>query len=148
MARRCQGYVPGTTARAQLLDRAWWYGFKFWNCTELCDYGQVIWPLCTSISFFFPFSNFLLSIFFIYISNAIAKVPHTFTPPAPLPYPPTPTSWPWRSPVLGHIKFARPRSLSFQWWLTRPFSAIYAARDKMLWGYWLVHIVVPPISHL
>jgi hypothetical protein len=28
--------------------------------------------------------------------------------PALLPYPTTPTSWPWRSPVLGHIKFARP----------------------------------------
>jgi hypothetical protein len=27
-----------------------------------------------------------------------------------LPYPPTPASWPWRSPVLGHIKFARPRA--------------------------------------
>jgi hypothetical protein len=25
-----------------------------------------------------------------------------------LPYPPTPTSWPWRSPVLGHIKFTVP----------------------------------------
>jgi hypothetical protein len=29
--------------------------------------------------------------------------------PTLLPYPPTSTSWPWRSPVLGHIKFARPR---------------------------------------
>jgi hypothetical protein len=27
-----------------------------------------------------------------------------------LPYPPTPNSWFWCSPVLGHIKFARPRS--------------------------------------
>jgi hypothetical protein len=33
---------------------------------------------------------------------------------APLPYPPTPTFWPWRSPVLGHIKFASPMGLSFQ----------------------------------
>ena len=31
-----------------------------------------------------------------------------------LPYPPTQTSWPWHSPVLGHIKFARPGGLSFQ----------------------------------
>jgi hypothetical protein len=45
---------------------------------------------------------FLLGIYFIYISNAIPKVPHTFS--HPLPYPPTPTSWPWRSPVLRHIK--------------------------------------------
>jgi hypothetical protein len=47
--------------------------------------------------------------------------------PSPLlPYPPTPTSWPWHSPVLRHIKFARPMDLSFE--------------------YWLVHIVVPPIG--
>ena len=28
--------------------------------------------------------------------------------------PHAPTSWPWRSPVLRHIKFARPMGLSFQ----------------------------------
>jgi hypothetical protein len=27
-----------------------------------------------------------------------------------LPNPPTPASWPWHSPVLGHIIFARPRT--------------------------------------
>jgi hypothetical protein len=46
-----------------------------------------------------------------------------------LPYPPTSTSWPWCSPVLGHIKFARPMGLSFHWWPTRPSSDKYAARD-------------------
>jgi hypothetical protein len=50
--------------------------------------------------------------------------------PALLPYPLTPTSWPWCSPVLRHIKFARPRGLSSQWWPTKPSSAIYAARDR------------------
>ena len=34
--------------------------------------------------------------------------------PSLLPYPPTPASWPWHSPVLGHIKFAIPRGLSSQ----------------------------------
>ena len=33
--------------------------------------------------------------------------------PPSLPYPPTPTFWPWRSLVLRHIKFARPMGLSF-----------------------------------
>jgi hypothetical protein len=34
-----------------------------------------------------------------------------YTLPHPLlPNPPTPTSWPWRSPVLGHIIFARSRA--------------------------------------
>jgi hypothetical protein len=35
-------------------------------------------------------------------------------PPPLLPYSPTPTSWPWHSPVLGHIKFAIPIGLFFQ----------------------------------
>jgi hypothetical protein len=46
------------------------------------------------------------------------------------PYTPTPTSWPWHSPVLRHIKFAQPMCLSFHWWLTRPSSNSYAARDS------------------
>ena len=33
-----------------------------------------------------------------------------YPPPALLPYLPTPTSWPWHSPVLGHIIFTRPRA--------------------------------------
>jgi hypothetical protein len=74
---------------------------------------------------FFP--QFLLDIFLIYISNTIPKV-------SPLPYPPTPTSWPWRSPILGNIKFARPRGLSSQWWPTRPTSDTYAARDTISGG--------------
>ena len=61
-------------------------------------------------------------------------------------YPSTPASWPWHSPILGHIKFAIPRGLSSQWWPTRPSSATYAARDMSSGGYWLVHIVVPPIG--
>jgi hypothetical protein len=43
--------------------------------------------------------------------------------------PPTPTSWPWHSPVLRHIEFVRPMGLSFHWWQTRPSSDSYAARD-------------------
>jgi hypothetical protein len=85
-------------------------------------------------------SLFLLGIYFIYIYNAIPKVPH------PLPHPPTPTSLPWRSPVLRQIKFAQPMGLSFQWWPTRPSSDSYAARDKSSGSYWVVHIVVPPIG--
>jgi hypothetical protein len=51
--------------------------------------------------FFLSFLFFLLDIFFIYISNAILKVPYILTPPC---------SWPWHSPLLGHIIFARPRA--------------------------------------
>jgi hypothetical protein len=56
-------------------------------------------------------------------------------PPTPLPYPPTPTSWPWHSPVLRHIKFASPMGLSFHWWLTRPSSDTYVARDTSSGGW-------------
>ena len=31
-------------------------------------------------------------------------------------------------------------------WPTRPSSDTYAARDMSFGGYWLVHIVVPPIG--
>jgi hypothetical protein len=98
-------------------------------------------------SFFFLFIfPFLLGIYLIYISNAIPKVPHTHPPL--LPYPPTPPFWSWRSPVLGHIKFACPMGLSFQWWPTRPSFDTYAAYQfsiqspstisKHLWD-WLCH---------
>jgi hypothetical protein len=64
---------------------------------------------------FFSFSFFLLDIFLytLQISNAIPKVTYTF-PPALLPDPPTPASWPWCSPIRGHIKFTIPRGLSSQ----------------------------------
>ena len=45
------------------------------------------------------------------------------------------------SPVLGHIKFARPRGLSSQWWPTRSSSAKNSAREMSSGGYRLVHIV-------
>ena len=66
-------------------------------------------------------------------------------PTPPLPYPPTPPFWPWCSPVLGHIKFASPMGLSFQWWPTRP-SLIHMQLETRALGYWLVYIVVPPIG--
>jgi hypothetical protein len=82
-------------------------------------------PGSSSSSFFFK------DTFFIYISNFKCYPKSSLYPsPALLPSPPTPASWPWRSPVLGHIKFARPRGVYSQWWLTRPSSATYAARVK------------------
>ena len=44
--------------------------------------------------------------------------------PTLLPNPSTPTSWPWCSPVQGHIKFARPRGFSSQWRVADPFSSL------------------------
>ena len=96
------------------------------------------------ISYFLGFFLiFLLGIFLIYISNAIPKFPNTL-PLTPLPA--TPTFWHWRTPVLTHIKFARPMGLSFHWWPTRPSSDTYAARDTSSGEYWLVYIGFPPIG--
>jgi hypothetical protein len=53
-------------------------------------------------------SSILLDIFFIYISNAILRVSYPLH--ALLPNPLTAASWPWHSPVLGHIIFTRPRA--------------------------------------
>jgi hypothetical protein len=61
-------------------------------------------------TFFFKF--FKLVIFLTYISNAIKK--KSPIPSPALPYRTIPTFWTWSSPVLGHIKFARPMGLSFQ----------------------------------
>jgi hypothetical protein len=51
------------------------------------------------------------------------------SPPYPPPHFPTHSFpfffWPWRSPVLGHIQFACPMGLSFQWWPTRPSFDTY-----------------------
>jgi hypothetical protein len=71
------------------------------------------------------------------------KSPISSPPP---PYPPTPTFWPWRSPVLGHIKFACPMGLSFQWWPRLGHLLIHIQLESRAPGYWLVHNVVPPIG--
>ena len=64
----------------------------------------------------------------------------------------TATSWPWHSPVMRHIKFARPMSLSFHWWPTRPSSETYAARDKssgvLVRSYCSTYRVADPFSSL
>jgi hypothetical protein len=112
------------------------------NVSERYIHIKFILFLSTMNNLFIYF--FKLGNYFIYISNAIPKVPHML--PYSLPYTPTPTSWPWRSPVLGHIKFAWPMGHSFHWWATRPSSDSYAARDTSSGEYSLVHIVVPPIG--
>jgi hypothetical protein len=64
-----------------------------------------------------PTSNTHIFFIFLLFSSFTFQMLSQKSPipsPALLPYPPTPTSWPWHSPVLGHIKFARPRGLFSQ----------------------------------
>jgi hypothetical protein len=81
----------------------------------------------------FFFSNFLLGIYFyihlhfIFYPKSPLYPPHPCSPPHPLPL-----LGPGVFPVLGHIKFARPRGLSSQRWPTRPSSATYAAKTRTL----------------
>jgi hypothetical protein len=74
--------------------------------------------------------------FFFFIIRYFPRLHFQCYPKGP-PCPPTPNPllthspfWPWRSPVLGHLKLANPMGLSLQWWLTRPSFDAYAARDK------------------
>jgi hypothetical protein len=82
---------------------------------------QIFW---NGKAYFFIFIRYFPHLYF----QCYPKVPHTLPPP--LPYPPTPTFWPWCSPILGHIKLASPMDLSFQWWPTRQSFDTYAARVK------------------
>ena len=63
--------------------------------------------------YFFFFFQFFIRYFLHLHFKCYPEIP-LYPYPALLPYPPTPTSWPCHSPVLGHIKFARQRGLSSQ----------------------------------
>jgi hypothetical protein len=54
-------------------------------------------------------------------------------PLCPAPNPPTPASWPWHSPVLGHMIFARPRaSPPINGTLGHPL--LHMQLERQLWG--------------
>jgi hypothetical protein len=83
----------------------------------------------SSFIYFYLFLIFLLGIFLFYISNAIPKDTHTLPPPHS-PTHPLPLFGPGVPLYWGHMKFACPMGLSFQWWPTRPSFDTYAARVK------------------
>jgi hypothetical protein len=59
---------------------------------------------CCFLYFLFLIRYFLHLHFKCYSQSSL------YPPPALLPNPPTPAFWPWHSPVLGHMIFARPRA--------------------------------------
>jgi hypothetical protein len=60
-------------------------------------------------SFFFNFNSIFIR-YFLHLQFKCYSKSSLYPPPALLHNPPTPTSWLWHSPVLGHIVFARPRA--------------------------------------
>jgi hypothetical protein len=127
--------------------------------------------LCLLISWFTTWFHwscylfFLLDIFFIYILNIIPlswfPLQKPSSPPLPLlTNPPTPASWPWLSPILGHRTFTGSRvsppvddpqghpmlHMQLEPWV--PPCVLFRCwfSPWELWGYWLVHIVVPPMG--
>ena len=106
-----------------------------------------------------------LDIFFIYISNVI-PFPSFPSEKSPILFPlplltnlPTPASWPWHSPILGHRTFTGPRAslptddelgypllyMQLEPWVTPcVFFGWWFSLCKLCM-YWFVHIVVPPM---
>ena len=115
-------------------------------------------PVRAAAFIFFSVSFFIR--YFLYLHFKCYPESPLHPPPALLPNPPTPASWPWHSPVLGHMIFTRPRASPliddqlghpllhmqlkpwvppcalFSWWFS-PWE---------VWGVWLVDIVVLPIE--
>jgi hypothetical protein len=107
------------------------------------------------------FFYYIFSLFtFQMLSPALVSL---WKPPIPSIFPcspSTPASWPWHFPILGHRTFTGSRTsppvddklgrplihmqvepwvppcIFFGWWFS----------PRELWGYWLVHIVVPPMG--
>ena len=89
-------------------------------------------------------SLFLLDIFFIYISNAISKVPYTLpllcspTHPLLLPGPGIPLYW--------SILSLQDQGPLLPMMANQAILCYICSQRHELWGCWLVHIVVPPIG--
>jgi hypothetical protein len=83
--------------------------------------------------------------------------------PSPLPLLtnlPTPTSWPWHSPILGHRIFTGPRAspptdvrlrhlllhMQLETWVPPCVLFGWCFSPREFWGYWLVHIVVSQLG--
>jgi hypothetical protein len=98
----------------------------------------------------FSFSLSFLIRYFLHLHFKCYPESPLYFPPTLIPNPPTPASWPWHFPVLGHIIFTSPRaSPPIDGQLGHPL--LYMQLETQLWlllvvGYWLVHIVVPPIG--
>jgi hypothetical protein len=60
------------------------------------------------------YMNIYIYIYILHLHFKCYPESPIYLPPALLPSPSTPASWPWHSPVLGHMIFTIPRGLSSQ----------------------------------
>jgi hypothetical protein len=108
---------------------------------------MVIYVTFFSLFLLFYLGRGLFIRYFLYLHFKCYPGNPLYTLPALIPNPHTPASWPWHSPVLGHMIFSRPRA-------SPPMDGqlghflLHMQLDTQLWGwgYWLVHIVVPPVG--
>ena len=83
------------------------------NSWKMALFQRKIWYSHYSLMEFYAhlfFFIYLLIRYFHYLHFKCYPKSPLYTPPALLPNPPTPPSWPWHSPLLGHIIFIRPRA--------------------------------------
>jgi hypothetical protein len=103
-------------------DRVDWGGGVGCGTVRVCmrGAGKGIWSV--KHKFKMKYNFFIVYVLFIYlfiyyVFSSITFPMLSLKSPYTLPQFPThlfPFFWPWRSPVLGHIKFASPMGLSFQ----------------------------------
>jgi hypothetical protein len=117
--------------------------------------------MTVSFSFSFSFSFFFLDTLFTLqmLSPFQVSPPKILYPPSPSPLLtniPTPASWPWHSPTLGHRAFTGPRAspplddredllcsiCSWSHESHHVYSSVGGLVPGSSGGYWLVHIVV------
>jgi hypothetical protein len=91
--------------------------FVIYVCVYIYIYVYIYVCVCMYMCMYMCIYIYIYTYIYIYCLYSHFKCyPESslYPPPTLLPYPPTPTSWPWCSPELGHIKFARQRGLSSQ----------------------------------
>ena len=110
------------------------------NCRKEQGNGEKAWKKAACTLYFLFFIRYFLHLHTkCYLQSPLYPTPSLF------PNLPTPASWPCHSPVLGHMIFTRPRaSPDIDCRLGHPL--LYMQLETQFWGYWLIHIVVPPIG--
>jgi hypothetical protein len=99
-----------------------------WVCVHVCIHVSRkqrpmagIFLNCSPYFFFFfkMFSSFTFQMLSPFLVSSL-KIPYTLSLPL-LPNPPTPTSWPWHSPIMGPRTFTGPRAFPpTDGWLGHP----------------------------